>query len=126
MAIAMLLCDFEHQRASVRHSPDEPRPRPRRALTQNLYRAAVDSPGCLAPGAAAVVEVPLPAVEVEQGAVAGSPPVPLDPVECEHVTLGMRFNPHRQALRRTSGGEGGAAGIHLPGTVRSAGHERDA
>src|SRR5216684_1300565 len=106
-----------------RHPPEEPDPSPTRAHAYDLHRPVVRSPRRLNSRTSEIVEPPRLTVEVENRTGAGRPAVRLDAVQGEHFALGVRLNPHNQALEWSAARERGSGRIQLPRSGRLS--ERD-
>src|SRR5215472_4878739 len=87
------------------------------SLAQYLDRPAVNPPRRLRAGTFAVAEIPLRAVQVKDRTGGGGLAVRVDPIHREHLTLGVRLDPNRQAPGLSVPGEGGLGRSQLPSPV---------
>src|SRR5215469_242541 len=95
--------------------PNQPGPSACSAMAQDLHGLAVNSLRRLRPGTFAIAEFPLRAIQVKDGARADCAVVRFDPIQREHLPLGMWFDTNRQTLGLSVSGKGGPVHIQLPG-----------
>ena len=115
--IWVLLGNFQDQLVRVgRETAYEPDPLTAFALTQNLYRLAVQPPGGLGSGTLKVLEIPRRAIQVQNRAGTGSAAVRLNRLYRKNLALSVRLDSQDQAPRSNTSGQCGSAWVQLPGS----------
>jgi hypothetical protein len=117
-AVGALFGNLQNKFVLWHSPPDQPGPGACSAVVQDFDGLAVNSARRLRPGAFAVAESPLRAIQVKDAAGADGPAVHLDPIQREYLAPGMRLDPNRETPGLSVSGKGGSGRIQLPAPRR--------